>query len=217
VAKALIITEKPSVARDLVAALGGFEGSSKQGYWESDRFLCTFAVGHLLELLAPEDIDPAYKQWSLTHLPILPQRFSLKPIREHEERLQTIRSLASRRDVERLVNACDAAREGELIFREIVAFLGVRLPIERLWLQSMTPEAIRASFARLRPGEQLRGLADAAACRAKSDWLIGMNATRAAAGRRGPGRSDAFRRPPWPCSSSVSSPSWPTTRSLTFR
>lgn len=178
-AKALIITEKPSVARDLVAALGGFDGSSKQGYWESDRFLCTFAVGHLLELLAPEDIDPAYKQWSLTHLPILPQRFSLKPIREHEERLQTIRSLASRRDVERLVNACDAAREGELIFREIVAFLGVRLPIERLWLQSMTPEAIRASFARLRPGEQLRGLADAAACRAKSDWLIGMNATRA--------------------------------------
>lgn len=178
-AKALIITEKPSVARDIVAALGGFDGSSKAGYWESERYVCTFAVGHLLELLAPEDINPAFKQWSLAHLPIVPERFALKPIKDNAERLDAIRSLAQRPDIDRLINACDAAREGELIFREIVAYLGLRLPIDRLWLQSMTPEAIRQSFERLRSGEQVKGLADAAACRAKSDWLIGMNATRA--------------------------------------
>ena len=177
--KALIITEKPSVARDITAALGGFSGSSQQGYWESSHSVCTFAVGHLLELLSPEDIYPNYRQWSLHHLPILPSSFSLKPIQEHQERLAIIRRLAQRADITRLINACDAAREGELIFREIVAYLGLRLPIERVWLQSMTHEAIRASFARLKPGEQLRGLAEAAACRAKSDWLIGMNATRA--------------------------------------
>lgn len=178
-AKALIITEKPSVARDIVAALGGFVGSSKQGYWENEQYVCTFALGHLLEFLAPEDLDPSYKQWSLQHLPIVPERFALKPIKDHAERLSAIRSLAQRSDVTRLINACDAAREGELIFREITAYFGLRQPVERLWLQSMTPEAIRASFARLRPGEQVRGLAEAAACRAKSDWLIGMNATRA--------------------------------------
>lgn len=163
----------------MTAALGGFTGSSKQGYWESAEYICTFAVGHLLELLSPEDINPVLKYWSLQHLPIIPERFALKPIEEHTERLAMIRGLARRSDVNRLINACDAAREGELIFREIVAFLQLGLPIERVWLQSMTPEAIRGSFARLRSGDQLRGLAEAASCRAKSDWLIGMNATRA--------------------------------------
>jgi len=177
VAKALVITEKPSVARDIVSALGGF--TEHDGYWEGEDFVVTFAVGHLLELLEPEEIDARYKRWTLADLPILPEEFRLKKKKGQSERLRTIEKLLRRKDVERVVNACDAGREGELIFREIVKFLGNEKPIERLWLQSMTADAIRAGFASLRPDAELRGLAAAAECRAFSDWLIGMNATRA--------------------------------------
>ncbi|MCC7385462.1 MAG: DNA topoisomerase 3 [Deltaproteobacteria bacterium] len=176
-AKRLVITEKPSVARDVVAALGGFQ--EEEGYWESDRYLVTFAVGHLFELLAPEDLDPKYKRWTLDTLPIIPEKFELKPKRDHGERLKAIKKLLERDDVEEVINACDAGREGELIFREIVDYNQSQLPIKRLWLQSMTTSAIRNGFSDLKPGEQYRGLRDAAYCRTYSDWLIGMNATRA--------------------------------------
>jgi DNA topoisomerase-3 len=177
VAKSLVITEKPSVARDITAALGGFQ--DHDGYWEGEDYLVTFAVGHLLELLAPEEIDPEYKRWTLANLPILPERFELKKKKGQSDRIRTIGKLLQRDDVDGVVNACDAGREGELIFREIVDFLGNEKPIRRLWLQSMTTTAIRNGFSSLRPGEELEGLAAAAQCRAYSDWLIGMNATRA--------------------------------------
>jgi DNA topoisomerase-3 len=177
VAKALIITEKPSVARDIADALGGF--TDHDGWYENDEFVITFAVGHLFELLPPEEIDEKYKRWTLDVLPILPDEFRYKPKQGQSERVRTIRKLLERKDVDSVINACDAGREGELIFREIVEHLGSQKPIRRLWLQSMTDEAIRDGFARLRPGAELQGLADAAACRAQSDWLIGMNATRA--------------------------------------
>jgi DNA topoisomerase III len=177
VPKALAITEKPSVARDIAEALGGF--AERDGYWESDDALVTFAVGHLFELLEPEEIDPKYKRWTLDVLPILPERFEFKKKKGQTERIRTIQRLAERDDVDRLVNACDAGREGELIFREVVQYLGVSKPVYRLWLQSMTTEAIREGFAHLLPGARLEGLGQAAECRAYSDWLIGMNATRA--------------------------------------
>jgi DNA topoisomerase-3 len=177
VAKALVITEKPSVARDIAAAIGGF--TEHEGYWESDSHVLTFAVGHLFELLEPEEIDEKYKRWTLDVLPILPLTFQLKKKKGQTDRIRIIERLAKRDDVDRLINACDAGREGELIFREIVRYLDTRKPIQRLWLQSMTQDSIREGFSRLMPGAQLEGLAQAAECRAYSDWLIGMNATRA--------------------------------------
>jgi len=177
VSKALVITEKPSVARDIVAAFGGFR--EQDGYWEGDRFVVTFSVGHIVELLAPEDIDPIYKRWTLDTLPILPDEFKLKQKSGAGERVRTIKKLLKRNDIERVINACDAGREGELIFREILEFLGNSKPVERLWLQSMTHAAIRRAFENLEPGEAYDNLAAAAACRSRADWLIGMNATRA--------------------------------------
>jgi DNA topoisomerase-3 len=177
VAKALILTEKPSVARDIAEAIGGF--TEHEGYWESDAYLLTFAVGHLFELLEPEELDPKYKRWTLDVLPILPEQFQLKKKKGQSDRVRVIEKLAQRKDVDRIVNACDAGREGELIFREVISYLGVEKPVERLWLQSMTTDAIRDGFSRLRPGRELEGLGQAAECRARADWLIGMNATRA--------------------------------------
>ncbi len=176
----LIITEKPSVARDIVAALGGKKlFKSRDGFFESNEHLITWAVGHLLEFLAPEDIDATYKRWRLNDLPIFPDEFTLKPKTGQKARLDLLKKLVRRKDVTALVNACDAGREGELIFREIDRYVGAEKPVKRLWLQSMTPQAIREGFAALRPGEQFEGLGCAAECRAESDWLIGMNATRA--------------------------------------
>ncbi|MFZ9521022.1 MAG: DNA topoisomerase 3 [Silvanigrellaceae bacterium] len=182
--KWLIITEKPSVAGDIAKALGGFE--KKNDYYDSDKYLMTWAVGHLVELLSPEDLDPKYKRWLLQDLPILPQRFEYKPKDGQKERLDTIKSLANRNAVVGLINACDAGREGELIFRELYDYSGAKKPIRRLWLQSMTHDAIRKEFASLREGKEFDNLSDAARCRAESDWLIGMNATRAVTRRLKP-------------------------------
>ncbi|NJK90236.1 MAG: hypothetical protein HC923_13195, partial [Myxococcales bacterium] len=182
--KSLVITEKPSVARDIVAAIGGF--SEKDGYWEGADYVVTYAVGHLFELPAPEDMSPEYRAWTLNTLPILPPEFrfrdvapKLKPKSGTRDRLSTIRSLLQRKDVDRLVNACDAGREGELIFREIVEHFESTQPIQRLWLQSMTRDAIRRGFDELQDGVKYEGLSNAAHCRNYSDWVIGMNATRA--------------------------------------
>ncbi|MEE2664403.1 MAG: DNA topoisomerase [Myxococcota bacterium] len=177
--KSLVITEKPSVAQDIVRVLGGF--TEHDGYEESDEYVVTFAVGHLFELLEPEEHDEKYKAWTLDVLPILPGEggFQIKPKKGQSERIRTIKKLAQRDDVDGFVNACDAGREGELIFREIIRYLGSDKPIRRLWLQSMTTNAIRQGFEELRPGEELEGLAASAECRAYSDWLIGLNSTRA--------------------------------------
>jgi DNA topoisomerase-3 len=179
VAKSLVITEKPSVARDITQVFGGFTEEDGGAYFESDDMVVTFAVGHLFELLPPEEVDEKYKRWTLDVLPILPPEFKYRPKKGQSERIRAIKKLLARDDIDVVVNACDAGREGELIFREIVDHLGNTKPIQRLWLQSMTDNAIREGFQELRPGEELEGLADAAACRARSDWLIGMNATRA--------------------------------------
>jgi DNA topoisomerase-3 len=177
VAKKLIIAEKPSVANDIARALGGF---TRHGdYYESDRYVLSSAIGHLLELAAPEAYEVKRGKWSFAHLPVIPPRFDLKPIEKNEDRLKLLTRLLKRKDVTGVINACDAGREGELIFRYIVQHAGVKKPIERLWLQSMTQQAIREGFAQLRSDREMRPLADAAVCRSESDWLVGINGTRA--------------------------------------
>lgn len=178
--KKLVITEKPSVARDIAEALGKYESHDSEAWYENDEYVITYAVGHLLELEEPESYKKEWKQWSLAQLPMLPEKF-LYATRDSKaiKRLQVIKKLAKRSDVVCYVNACDAGREGEHIFRTILAELKRALPVERLWLQSLTAHAIREGFAHLRPGLEFDNLADSAACRAEADWLIGMNATRA--------------------------------------
>jgi len=175
--KRLVIAEKPSVAADIARALGGF---TRHGdYFESDAFVVCSAIGHLLELAAPEEYEVKRGKWSFAHLPVIPPHFDLKPIEKSEDRLKLLVRLMKRKDVSGIINACDAGREGELIFRYIVDHAGSKKPIERLWLQSMTPASIREGFDALRDDASMRPLADAAACRSESDWLIGINGTRA--------------------------------------
>ncbi|HKO87066.1 MAG TPA: DNA topoisomerase III [Burkholderiales bacterium] len=175
--KELIIAEKPSVAADIARALGGF---TRHGdYYESDEYVLSSAVGHLLELVVPEQYEVKRGKWSFNHLPVIPPHFDLKPIEKSEDRLKLLLRLIKRKDVTALVNACDAGREGELIFRYIAQHAATKKPIKRLWLQSMTQGAIREGFASLRSGESMQPLADAATCRSESDWLVGINGTRA--------------------------------------
>lgn len=175
--KALIIAEKPSVAGDITRALGGFE--RKQDYFESDDYVVSSAIGHLLEIIPPPGAEPARGKWKFENLPVMPSHFDLNPIEKTEGRLKLLTKLIRRKDVETLINACDAGREGELIFRYIEQHSRSGKPVQRLWLQSMTPAAIREGFSRLRSDEQMRPLADAATCRSESDWLVGINGTRA--------------------------------------
>jgi DNA topoisomerase-3 len=175
--KSLIIAEKPSVAADIAKALGGF--TRHDDHFESDRYVLSSAVGHLLEIGMPEAEEVKRGKWTFAHLPAIPSQFALKPIEKNEPRLKTLLKLIKRKDVEALVNACDAGREGELIFRYIVQYAKTAKPIQRLWLQSMTPAAIRDGFSQLRTGRQMQPLADAAVCRSESDWLVGINGTRA--------------------------------------
>lgn len=175
--KALIIAEKPSVASDISKALGGFK--KHEDYYESDRYLLSSAVGHLLEICVPEQYEVKRGKWTFAHLPVIPPHFDLRPIERNENRLKLLLKLIKRADVESLINACDAGREGELIFRYIVQYSKTTKPIQRLWLQSMTPAAIREGFEHLRDDVTMRPLADAAVCRSESDWLVGINGTRA--------------------------------------
>jgi DNA topoisomerase-3 len=179
--KGLIIAEKPSVAGDIAKALGGFRKvtDGKESYYESETNVLSSAVGHLVELCLPNELDKKKGKWSFANLPIIPEEFSLKPIERTETRLRLLKKLMKRPDVDHLINACDAGREGELIFRYIVKLAQCKKPIERLWLQSMTQTSIRDGFTHLRPGLQLEALADAAVCRSESDWLVGINGTRA--------------------------------------
>jgi len=175
--KKLIIAEKPSVANDIARAVGGF---TRHGdYFESADYVLSSAVGHLLELVVPEQFEVKRGKWSFGHLPVIPPHFDLQPIERSAERLKLLTKLIKRKDVSGLVNACDAGREGELIFRYIVRHTKTAKQIERLWLQSMTPAAIREGFAHLRSDREMLPLADAAVCRSESDWLVGINGTRA--------------------------------------
>ncbi|MDR2788280.1 MAG: DNA topoisomerase III [Candidatus Accumulibacter sp.] len=175
--KKLIIAEKPSVATDIARALGGLVKNDE--YFEGDEYIVCSAVGHLLELVCPEEYEVKRGKWSFAHLPVIPAHFDLRPIERTEPRLRLLTRLIKRQDVGGLINACDAGREGELIFNYIVQHAKVDKPVERLWLQSMTQQAIREGFSRLRVGSEMRGLADAAVCRSESDWLVGINGTRA--------------------------------------
>jgi DNA topoisomerase-3 len=175
--KKLIIAEKPSVAADIARALGGF--TKHDDYFESDDCVLSSAVGHLLELACPEEYEVKRGKWSFAHLPVIPPHFALRPIEKSESRLKLLTKLIKRKDVSSLINACDAGREGELIFNYIAQHAKSGKPVERLWLQSMTQQAIKDGFSRLRPGAEMQGLADAAVCRSESDWLVGINGTRA--------------------------------------
>ena len=175
--KTLIIAEKPSVANDIAKTLGGF--TKHDEYFESDEYVLSSAVGHLLEIAVPEEYDVKRGKWTFTHLPMIPPHFALNPIAKTESRLKALSKLIKRKDVTGLINACDAGREGELIFRLIAQYTKAKQPVKRLWLQSMTPGAIRDGFANLRKDEDMLPLADAARCRSEADWLIGINGTRA--------------------------------------
>ena len=161
----MIIAEKPSVARDIASAL-----SVKQsGKWfEDDQYIINSAVGHLVELFMPDDIDEKLKFWKLRDLPIIPDKFSLKPIAKTKGKFAELKKLLSRKDIERVVNACDAGREGELIFTNIYELAKCKKPVQRLWLSSMLPEAIRSAFSQLRSEKEMQPLQDAARCRSES-------------------------------------------------
>src|SRR5471032_947847 len=193
--KTLIIAEKPSVAQDIVRALtptaGKFEKFAE--HFENDRYVVTSAVGHLVEIKAPEEFDVKRGKWSFANLPVIPPHFDLAPIEKAKTRLNAVVKLVRRKDVTDLINACDAGREGELIFRLIAQYAepghgtpdakpsksAINKPVRRLWLQSMTPQAIRDGFEKLRTDEQMKGLAAAARSRSEADWLVGINGTRA--------------------------------------
>ncbi len=176
--KSLVIAEKPSVAADIARVLGKIP--KKGDYYENDRYVVGSAVGHVAELLMPEDIDKKkYGFWRLETLPIIPEKFELKPSESSKDKFTQLKKLIARKDIDEVINACDAGREGELIFTYLCQLAKNKHPVKRLWLQSMTPQAIRDGFQRLREGAEMQGLADAARSRSESDWLIGINGTRA--------------------------------------
>jgi DNA topoisomerase-3 len=178
VGKTLVIAEKPSVGRDIATAMPGTFAKS-EGWLESDEMVITWAVGHLVELVAPEEYG--FKRWRMADLPIVPDKFKLAPRdAKAKKQLDVIHKLIKRDDVDYIVNACDAGREGELIFAYTLETSKTKRPVRRLWLSSMTKKAIVEAFGRLRPGEEMHSLEEAARSRSEADWLVGMNATRAA-------------------------------------
>src|SRR3954466_15561336 len=178
--KTLVIAEKPSVGRALTKTLPG-AFAKHEGYLESDTHVVTWAVGHLVQLAEPDEYDAKYKKWRMADLPIVPDRFKLV-VRDERSRKQmsVITRQLKRDDVEEVINACDAGREGELIFAWTYEKAGARKPVERLWLSSMTAKAIKDAFGSLRPGGEMARLEQAARSRSEADWIVGMNATRAA-------------------------------------
>ncbi|MEO8688252.1 MAG: DNA topoisomerase 3 [Solirubrobacteraceae bacterium] len=179
-AKTLVIAEKPSVGRDLTGVLPG-SFTKHEGYLESDSHVVTWAVGHLVQLAEPDEYDPKYKKWRMADLPIVPDHFRLV-VRDERSRKQmtVITRELNRKDIDTVVNACDAGREGELIFAWLYEKATAKKPVQRLWLSSMTKAAIKQAFGDLRPGEEFGRLEEAARSRSEADWIVGMNATRAA-------------------------------------
>src|SRR5919112_1769216 len=180
--KTLVVAEKPSVARDLASTLpGSFKQSKDKTHLEGEGYIVTWAVGHLVGLAPPDEYDPKLKKWRFADLPILPDKFKLIPNDERSgKQMRAIHRLMADDQVETIINACDAGREGELIFAYLYDLAPVRKPVQRLWLSSMTKTAIREAFEHLRPAEELHSLEEAARSRSEADWLVGMNATRAA-------------------------------------
>src|SRR5689334_3675936 len=178
--KTLVIAEKPSVGRDLSRVLTG-PFTKHEGYLESPEHIVTWAVGHLVQLADPDEYDERFKKWRMADLPIVPDQFRLVVRDERSKKqMNAVKRLLGRDDVETVVNACDAGREGELIFAYIYEKSGSTKPVQRLWLNSMTTAAIKEAFGALRPSEQLATLEAAARSRSEADWIVGMNATRAA-------------------------------------
>ena len=175
--KVLIIAEKPSVATDIARVLGGF--IKHTDYYESEEYVLSSAVGHLLELAVPEKYEVKRGKWSFANLPVIPPHFDLNPIEKTKPRLKLLKKLIKRKDVDKLINACDAGREGELIFQYIARYVATKKPIMRLWLQSMTPSSIKDGFTKLLENEAMHALAQAAVSRSEADWLVGINGTRA--------------------------------------
>src|SRR4051812_8160400 len=181
-AKTLVVAEKPSVARDFASALpGSFPQSKDKTHLVGDEYVITWAVGHLVGLAEPDAYDPKLKKWRFADLPILPDKFKLVPNDERAaKQLRAIHKLMADDEVDTIINACDAGREGELIFAYVYETAGIDKPVQRLWLSSMTKKAISDAFERLRPGDEMRPLEDAARSRSEADWVVGMNSTRAA-------------------------------------
>ncbi len=175
--KKLVLAEKPSVARDLARVLGRVP--KKDDYYENDEWVIDSAIGHLVELYMPDDFDKKLKAWKIANLPIIPPKFELKTVVTAKKKFQSLKKQLKRKDVDCVINACDAGREGELIFTYIHELSGSKLPVKRLWLLSMTERAIKEAFQNLRDSEIMKPLQDAARCRSESDWLIGINGTRA--------------------------------------
>src|SRR5918999_2302957 len=187
--KTLVVAEKPSVARDLASTLPGSFKQAKDkthletqdGSTDGEGYIVTWAVGHLVGLAPPDEYDPKLRKWRFADLPIIPDRFHLVPNDEKSKKqLQAIHRLMRRDDVERIVNGCDAGREGELIFAYVYETADIDKPVDRLWLNAMTAKAIRDAFEVLRPGSDMESLEAAARSRSEADWVVGMNATRAA-------------------------------------
>src|SRR2546421_8039376 len=180
--KTLVIAEKPSVGRDLATALpDDFKQSGDKTHLDGDRYVITWAVGHLVGLAAPDEYDPKLKRWRFADLPIVPEHFKLVPVDERSKKqLQAVHRLMRSDEVDLIVNACDAGREGELIFAYLYETAGIDKPVKRLWLNSMTRKAIQEAFEHLREGAEMAQLEAAARSRSEADWVGGMNATRAA-------------------------------------
>jgi DNA topoisomerase III len=180
--KTLVIAEKPSVARDLAAALpGSYKQAKEKTHLEGDDYVITWAVGHLVGLAEPDAYDPKLKKWRFADLPIIPEEFKLVPNDERAaKQLRAIHKLMADPEIDQIVNACDAGREGELIFAYVYDTAKVKKPVQRLWLSSMTKKAIGEAFGHLREGDEMKPLEAAARSRSEADWVVGMNATRAA-------------------------------------
>ncbi|MGY8694868.1 MAG: toprim domain-containing protein, partial [Verrucomicrobiia bacterium] len=159
--KSLVIAEKPSVARDLCKVLGG-KFKKLDEYFENDDYVVTSAVGHIVELFMPEDYDKRDAFWRLANLPLVPPTFKLKPIERTNTKYKAVKKLINRKDIETVINACDAGREGELIFSYLYKLTKCKKPVKRLWMLSMTPASIKAAFENMRSGEEMQNLADAA-------------------------------------------------------
>lgn len=175
--KSLVLAEKPSVAREIARVLGCRQ--SHKSYMEGDKYIVTWALGHLIELKMPEHYDSKYKNWNLEDLPIIPDQMGLKVMKQTSHQYKAIENLAKRNDVKEIIIATDAGREGELVARWILEKIRWRKTIKRLWISSVTDRAIRDGFQNLKPGKQFEDLYESAVCRAEADWLIGLNVTRA--------------------------------------
>ena len=173
----LVIAEKPSVSRAIARVIGA--ENREEGFLSGKDCIVSWCLGHLAEYLPPDGYDKRYESWKYEDLPIIPDEWKLAVSREKKEQFYTLKRLLNSPDVEYVVNACDAGREGELIFRRVYQLSGSRKTVKRLWVSSMEDSAIRAGMEQLKDAEEYRNLAEAGVCRAKADWQVGMNATRA--------------------------------------